>query len=171
MKQESRIITFIIIGLGVAFGLTLSSCKKAETGPTGKNGADGNANVYSTGPVNLDSLWVYNSGDDFYLATLTSSAITQEVVDNGLVMAYLKFGNTGWFALPISNLFVPDDVFAFEIAAGQVKFHYLDNNGSTTTADVSNFGILVRVVIIPAQLKKPNVDHLNYNEVTAAYNL
>jgi hypothetical protein len=171
MKQAGKIITTAATGLVILFGLTLNACKKAETGPAGKNGTDGNANVYSTGIVNLDSLWVYNSVDDFYTATLTSAVITQEVVGNGFVMAYIHSGNGGWLALPLSNLFTSGDIFAFEIVNGGVKFHYMDGNSSTTTTDISNYGLLVRVVIVPAQMKKPSVDYMNYEEVKEAYNL
>jgi len=90
MKQSSKTITTLITGLAMAFGLTFSSCKKAETGPAGK---DGNANVQSTSQVDLSSLtWTYQGGpsNDSYVSIYPTSAITQDVVDKGLVMVYIK---------------------------------------------------------------------------------
>jgi|GEM_PF-1895869 len=167
MEQSSKRITTLVIGLFMAFGLTFSSCKKAETGPAGK---DGNANVQSTGEVDLSSLWIYNSGDDFYKATVTTSLITQEIADNGLVMAYVKQSG-GWIAIPISSLVTDGDRLAYEIENGAVNLYYEDLNGATTTYDIISVGLKVRLVIIPAQLKKPAIDYSNYLEVKEAYNL
>jgi hypothetical protein len=173
MKQASKTIMTLITGLVMVFGLTLNSCKKAETGPAGKNGIDGNANVQSVGEVDLSSLtWTYqgSSASDLYSCTFSTSAITQDVLDNGLVMAYVKTSN-GWLALPFSAVMYNTDDLIFEIVNGGVNFYYRDNNELTTTADPSSISLIVRMVIIPAQIKKPNVDHYSYDEVKAAYNL
>lgn len=173
MKQSSKTIMTLITGLVMAFGLTFSSCKKAETGPAGKNGIDGNANVQSTGEVDLNSLtWNYQGSpaNDLYVSVFPTSTVTQEVVDNGLVMAYLKTSG-GWVALPFSGVMDGTDDITFEIVNGAVKFYYRDNDELTTTPDPSVIALIARIVIIPAQIKKPNVDHYNYEEVKAAYNL
>jgi hypothetical protein len=173
MKQSSKTITTLLTGLVMTFGLTFSSCKKAETGPAGKNGADGNANVQSTGEVDLISLtWNYQGdpSNDAYVSVFPTSAITQNVVDKGLVMAYIKTLD-GWAPLPFSAVIYGTDDITFEIVNGAVRFYYRDNNELTTTFDPSNTSLIVRMVIIPAQIKKPNVDHYNYQEVKEAYNL
>jgi hypothetical protein len=170
MKQSSKTITTLVTGLIMAFGLTFSSCKKAETGPAGK---DGNANVQSTGEVDLSSLtWTYQGdpSNDAYSCVYSNSAITQDVLDKGLVMAYIKTLN-GWAPLPFSAVIYGTDDITFEIVNGEIRFYYRDNNELTTTYDPSNTSLIVRVVIIPSQIKKPNVDHYNYQEVKEAYNL
>ncbi|WP_341900641.1 hypothetical protein [Fluviicola taffensis] len=173
MKQASKTIGTLFTGLVMAFGLTFSSCKKAETGPAGKNGTDGNANVQSTGEVDLNVLtWTYQgtAASDSYVSVFPTALITQEVVDKGLVMAYIKTG-IGWAPLPFSGIMSGTDDITFEILNGSVKFYYRDNDELTTTPDPSSISLIVRIVIIPAQIKKPNVDHYNYQEVKAAYNL
>lgn len=174
MKQAIKTMTMAITGIVLAFGLTLSSCKKAETGPAGKNGINGNANVQHSGEIDLSTLVWTQAGGDYYSTEIGWNAITQEVCETGLVMAYVKFNEAGaWIALPFSGLFYDNDDLLFDIINGGVRFYYRDNNSSTTTNNPSVFGatIIVRIVAIPSQIKKPNVDHYNYEEVKTAYNL
>lgn len=173
MKQSGKIIATLLIGIVMALGLTLSSCKKAETGPAGKNGADGNANVQSTGQIDLGSLgWTYQGdpSNDAYVSVYPLASVTQEVVDKGLVMAYVKTLD-GWVALPFSAAMYETDDLTFEMVPGAVRFYYRDNNELTTTIDPSVTSLIVRIVVVPALIKKPGVDHSNYQEVKAAYHL
>ena len=90
-----------VVFAGLAF--VLVSCQKGATGPAGANGATG-----ATGPAGPDSVihskWVTlsmsiagtqaNSGggiDTFYTQTITAPAITQRILDSGLVLTYLSF--------------------------------------------------------------------------------
>lgn len=173
MKQSGKRIATLITGLVMAVGLTLSSCKKAETGPAGKNGADGNANVQSTGQIDLGALgWTYQGdpSNDSYVSVFPMASITQEVVDKGLVMAYVKTLD-GWVALPFSGAMYDTDDLTFEFVNGMVRFYYRDNNELTMTTDPSVTSFIVRIVLVPAQIKKPGVNHCSYQEVKAAYNL
>lgn len=170
MKQSSKRITTLVTGLIMAFGLIFSSCKKAETGPAGK---DGNANVQSTGEVDLSSLtWTYQGdpSNDAYSCVYSNSAITQDVLDKGLVVAYIKTTD-GWAALPFAAVLYETDDLTFEFVNGAVRFYYRDNNELTTTSNPTITSLITRIVIIPAQIKKPDVDHSDYLEVKEAYNL
>jgi hypothetical protein len=171
MKQFSKTISTLVTGMVLLLGLTISSCKKAEAGPAGKNGQDGNANVQSTGEIDLGSLtWAYQSAGDAYVTIYPMAAVTQDVVDKGLVMAYIKTTD-GWAALPFSAVMYDTDNITFEVMNGAVRFYYRGNDESTTTVDPSITTLIVRIVIVPAMIKKPNVDHYDYEEVKEAYQL
>lgn len=171
MKQLSKTMSTLVTGMVLLLGLTVSSCKKAEAGPAGKNGTDGNANVQSTGEINLASLtWAYQAAGDAYVTVYPMAAATQDVVDKGLVMAYIKTTD-GWAALPFSAVMYDTDNITFEVINGAVRFYYRGNDQSTTTVDPSITTLIVRIVIIPAQIKKPHVDHYSYEEVKTAYHL
>jgi hypothetical protein len=167
MKQAIRIIASTL--LLVVFSLTTTSCEKAEAGPAGANGtngADGNANVISSGEINLDSLWT-QQGNGYYTAVCNNEQITTDVAENGLVMAYKRVANS-WVALPLSNFFTVGDHLKFYVLDGSVKFEY---SADTGTPSPIGDNWTVRIVIVPAGMKKPLVNHLNYTEVKEAYNL
>lgn len=76
--------------------LIFGACKKtSEPGPTGPAGATGNANVKSE----LDTAFTWTYGSTSYGAAITVSNITQDIVDNGAVLVYMKVG-TDWQPLP-----------------------------------------------------------------------
>lgn len=167
MKPAIKIFT--VSFLLVAFNLVNTSCEKAEIGPAGTNGAngmDGNANVISTGEINLDSLWTL-TGNGYYIAVCTNEQITADVAENGLVMAYKRVANS-WVALPLSNFFTVGDHLNFYVLDGSVKFEY---SADTGTPSPIGDNWTVRMVIVPAGMKKPSVNHLDYTEVKEAYNL
>jgi len=143
--------------------LIFSNCKKAEkgdVGATGKDGINGNANIISSNTVLINS-FVYYSSIKEYQASLTLSAINQDVLDKGAVMVYLSGGSNNWYPLPISD----GSTVSYEIHLGGLTVFYFNNDN--TTPSNPNGLYTVRVVVIPSQIIKtnPNIDLTNYAEV------
>jgi hypothetical protein len=164
MKNLSK-ISMILLGMSLCF----TQCKKAEKGPKGDKGdpgAVGNANVVTTNTVELKS-WSYDSTGDIYTTSITSPALTQSVMDNGLVMVYIK--DDGWIPLPYVGLSSPTDFLTFQILPGSVLISYFDN--VDPTENPNSFGIVVKVVIIPKAAAKPAVNHEDYSQVKQSYSL
>lgn len=76
----------IILGVFALTALTFGDCTKAKDGAPGAQGPEGNANVIGSNTVTASN-WTLNSGIMYY-ATLTSSNITQAIVDKGVVLVY-----------------------------------------------------------------------------------
>src|SRR5450759_342988 len=71
-------------------------------GTNGTNGTDGNANINGTNTVALNSgSWIANVSS--FVATFSTTAITQAIVDNGAVMVYEQSASF-WLALPCTCL-------------------------------------------------------------------
>ncbi|MBK9798282.1 MAG: hypothetical protein IPP56_00630 [Bacteroidetes bacterium] len=90
-KIKSILSLFLMAGL-----LLFNSCAKdGETGPTGATGAagaDGNANVKSFKFTVTNSQWTILASDTwqyFY----SCPAVTQDILDNGMVMVYWDANN------------------------------------------------------------------------------
>ena len=78
-------------------------------GANGTNGTNGNANVKSTTFNVAAGDWITLGTSGVYYNKAFAS-LTQDIVDNGLVMCYLKSGSA-WVALPVTtgveaNIFV-----------------------------------------------------------------
>ena len=129
-------------------------------GAAGSNGADGNANVSS---VLLTNRSVILTG----FTQFSVPAITQDVVDKGLVLMFFRItgSNSGFFAMPYAE-------------AGQTLA--LSSYGVGYVSVKSNFtasGLDFRVVIIQGTslttfgAAHPNVNLRNYSEVASALHL
>ena len=157
MKKITKTLAMGIIALTLLF----TGCKKdpGPAGPQGPAGANGNANVQSTTFMNQG--FYYVSANNDYELNLSIPSISQGVLDKGAIMVYFQTSanSSTWIPLPFSY--------------GNINITYgvqLSNiNVVSTNSSTAFFNF--RVVVIPAAMKKPSVDHSNYNEVKAAYNL
>ena len=149
-----------------AMAVVFTNCKKGDTGPAGKdgtNGTNGNANVISTNNVTISS-WSLNSG--VYTAGISAAGITQDIVDRGVVMVFIKYGSQ-WVSLPdITGK--NSTVFAYNV--GNIDLINSNSDGTTPTNPGTQ---TFRVVIISASNKimNPNVNLKNYSEVKQALQL
>lgn len=167
MKKQIKISAIIMTVLATALFLNFTSCKKGDTGPAGAKGDPGKNGIsnITTYTANVTSAnWVLNSPD--YETTLLTPNLNSSIVNGGAVMVYI--GNntsTSWSALPFSYQTVQ---FSYTYSLGQVLISVGLSNGSV----VSNPGnCTFKIVIIPFDYLKPNVNINNYNEVKKAYNL
>ncbi|MFI5218370.1 MAG: collagen-like protein [Bacteroidia bacterium] len=160
-----------------SISLLISCAKDGETGPqgpagvngtNGTNGQDGNANVHTQ--TFTVSNWYYIAPS--YGVDIADFDITQDIVDNGLVMVYTSNGSGGWQALPYTAY--PSSSYS----STYVFVHYL--NGVTiwkTDSDLTqpvNPGTRTYKVIAVAEaprIANPNVNWNNYEEVKETFNL
>jgi hypothetical protein len=101
------------------------SCKKTETGPAGATGATGSANVkYSTwNTLNM----TYSTADSMYEQTITADSITQNILDNGVILTYLKSTDTTTGVTTIVNA---NTFFQELFTVGSIKlFSFLNFSG------------------------------------------
>jgi hypothetical protein len=133
-------------------------------GTNGTNGVNGNANVIGTATVALTSGSWTASSKAFYVI-LNVPAVTQAIVDKGVVLVYEQFGSS-WVALPYTGG-IASRYFMF--ALNYVTIFYQNTDGSQTT----NPGNLTyRVVAISSSVAaaNPNVNWGNYEEVMKILN-
>ena len=158
-----------IIGMfALVCGLLFTNCKKeGPQGPAGKDGTNGNANVVSSSITS--SSWVYSSPS--WSINFTYGAITQDIIDRGAVLVYMKVGSA-YNQIPIT--FYPANNYSrtYDISTyvGGVTIYCTDSDLTQPT----NPGTLTfKVVVIAASqlIKNPNVDLKNYTAVKQAFNI
>jgi hypothetical protein len=113
-------------------------------GSTGATGATGNANVIGTNSFNLSFTYNYNSGNDYYDALVNSTAITQSILDKGVVLVYEKVGVNQWMQW---NYTIGSTYFIFNFTLGKLYFQIKNASGATGAPGVKT----IRAVIIPSQ--------------------
>lgn len=171
-----------LFGFAILAMMFLSSCTKPEVGPigpagtagtngkdgtagtNGTNGINGNANVIGTNTVALNSGSWTASGNAFY-AVFTTTAITQAIMDKGVVMVYEQSASL-WRALPYTSGIV-SKFFSFTL--NTVYLYYQNTDGSQTTNPGNQ---TYRIVAISASVAKayPNMNWGNYEEVKTIIN-
>jgi hypothetical protein len=155
------------------FSLFLVSCSEdGVDGIDGVDGVDGNANVigsteFSTSTTN----WSSSFGGAIWTANLTgASAITQDVVNRGIVSVFRKYTNNGviqWAALPDTNTNIN---ISYQYGVGTITFLAQ----STNAVAFSNPGAITfrYVVISPSnRMANPNTNWNDYEQVKSALNL
>jgi len=159
--------------------LILNGCAKdGETGPAGKDGQNGNANVSCSTVTTLNN-WnsAYDDGIYFtYEHDVYWTGLTQAIKDKGVVMVYYMDGpNNDWVAIPYTQ----EDTGYFEqvayyFGAGKLTMEITgyDNSGSPG-ASAYNGVFIIRIVAIAAssRVAHPEVDLKNYNEVKKIFNI
>lgn len=158
----------IKIGIMALLIMVISSCKKEVVGPQGEQGIQGeqgNANVIGTNEFTLNSSHWTQSGDQWYSGA-TTTAITQDIVNSGLVQVFIKYGSE-WWALP-DQAGVNQTSFGY--SNGSISILNQNTNGTTPPNPGTK---TFRVVIISSGmiLSNPDVDWSNYKDVEKAMNL
>lgn len=170
-----RAQNIIIFGL---IGFIISSCEISvgPEGPAGRDGRDGQVEIYN-------GLFTINSDNDFgvvdefvSVASYAWEILDVNTVDEGLVLAYIRFeGSTSWQSLPLSTPFENDVVvlrYGFDIDNFDLIIE-----GETAKNNELNEGIFdgdtIRVIAIPPSLlfKGKGIDYNNYQQVINTYNL
>jgi hypothetical protein len=152
----------------IIFGIALISivgCTKE--GPTGPAGANGNANVVSS--TISSSNWVFNSPS--WSNTFTYPAITQDIIDKGAVLVYLKNGQA-YSQLPLTIFQSASYSTSLEVASfpGGVKIFWTDSD-LTQPNNPGNKEFKIVVIAASGLAQNPNLDFENYDAVKRAYNL
>ena len=151
--------------------VTFTNCKKGDTGPAGKDGSNGNANVQSV-TLNANS-WTWDNVDKWSYVTFSNvSILTNDVVNGGAVMLYE--GSSGaYIALPYtigiglsSNQTL---VTNFSYATNSIFIWKSLSDGANASPNPEQY----KLVCIPksAKMANPNVNWENYSEVKQILNL
>ena len=149
-----------------ATGNTGATGPTGPQGPSGSNGADG-ANG-TDGTMSVKSYLLINKS-----VTLTGftnfaiPAITQDIVDKGVVLAYFRTtGSTGaYYALPYSEAGRTITLSDFGVGYVNIK------------ANFSQTGLDFKIVVMPGgsvttlQLAHPNINFKNYSEVATVLHI
>jgi len=82
---------FFVIIAGVGF--VVLGCSKGSTGPAGPKGPAGPDSVMHSAWITLAPAFV--AADTAYEQTITAPAITQSIINNGIILTYLDVGGSG----------------------------------------------------------------------------
>lgn len=162
-----KVIKLMTIGLLISGVTLLTNCSKEEgpAGPTGPAGKDGNANVRSSTIFISGSEWTTSTGEAF--VTKQVAEITSEIVDNGVVMVYMKTDNA-WEALPSTYTSFLGEVFTFgySIEPGKLNLKITSNMILTfTAANIGDNDFRIAVISAAARVQNPEMDIYDYSQV------
>lgn len=161
--------------------LLLASCAKDKYQPKGDyqpSGNYGNASISSSADLAVfpaDYTTVWSNGVDYdFSAQISCNLISQKVLDNGIVMAYMKDttnGNNMFYALPFSNSqnstsaeFSLHANFFYTLNTFYFRLHGFDKLGPTTPADFGT--VILRIVVFSNARQIPeNLSLTNYQQV------
>lgn len=165
-------------------------------GQDGQDGEDGNANVFSSGWVEYDeAVWTEVTGEfgiDYRNYPIEEAEITQDIVDNGVVLVYNRFVITGThvYTLPFTENITSNDpngqTISYQFEVNELVLKMRNASGSGDPGTFGGPGIAeFRYIVIPstnggrpfnletltADLAAKGVNINNYNEVLAYYQL
>ncbi len=152
-------------------------------GTDGTNGANGNANVQTF--LFTDPEW---NTVGVSIMELNIPAITEDVMNNDLILGYLRLGSINWYS---TDTYLPSGYLRsfVELENYTIRAHNLDNTNDATPPIVAVAKIIIiestnttettgngRVAVSPQQailnqLATAGVDINDYEQVAAYYNL
>jgi hypothetical protein len=141
-------------------------------GNDGNDGTDGNANVFGSNTFALTtSNWTAEAGGAFWTSSIVgASAITQSIVDRGIVSVFRRYtqnGQTVWSPLPDTNTNIN---LSYEYGVGTINLFVQ----STNAVAISNPGAMTLryVAISPSKrMANPNTNWKDYKQVKSTLHL
>jgi hypothetical protein len=167
MKQKSLLLPLAWILVVVLFfgcskagpaGATGPQGSQGSAGPTGPQGDTGTANVlYSQWTDFTAANWsasVSEYGQALRLYTISASAVSEGIIDSGVVVVYLRMGNLPPQILPVIIYNITetfDQYLGYGLTLGNITidFYNLNNNTDPGTFTSTNGQIVYRYIIIP----------------------
>lgn len=139
-----------LLGLMMSAALVLSGCEGPE-GPRGSAGPEGSANVIYSDWYSPET-WV--AGVTFGTAersfTMETTALTQEIVDYGVIMVYIRVVGLDPAISPLPVTFESENLnFLFRPQAGSIKVVYYSTVSPDVTPEVIPSNNQIRYVLIP----------------------
>jgi len=169
-KLKISLLAATVIG----FASLNTGCKK-----TTENITQGTDSVYSSGwlTYQMQEVPLDNVGDSGYEATFTNSAITQAIVNNGVILSYLGVSESTGTGTTTDTLAESASEFGIytTFAPGSVTIETYStalNGAGDLSSDVS--GYFYRYVIVPGSvlastgLTKQQAKSMSYTAITAA---
>lgn len=165
--KTASFFTMLTLACGLLFTNCAKDGKTGPAGPAGANGTNGNANVVSSSITS--SSWVYTAPS--WGITFTYPAITQDIIDKGAVLVYLKVGSA-YNQLPLTIYQSASYSSTYEVSTvvGGLTIFATDSDLTQPTNPGSK---TFKVVVIAAsgRAANPNVNYNDYNAVKKAFNL
>ena len=128
--KKLRLVSFCALAISL---LAISCSKKGDTGPAGPPGPAGPDSVSYSAWTALNL--VYNTTDSLFEQTIAAPAITQAVLDKGIILSYVEFTDQGGN----TNVFNASELVYVTYSVGSISIASL--NGYT--------GLQFRYVIVP----------------------
>ena len=164
---------------------SMSSCSKegaagpsGPQGPAGTNGVNGNANVKSFQYVVNTTDWTWNSTNFVFYVDIPCAAITDDILNNGMVVGYRKTGTVGspsWTSMP--NVVWPDpsqitsttyELIYHTLGSFRLRYYWSDYRQTAPTS-TQTFKILV--VSGTGKMANPGLEWSKYEQVKKGLNL
>jgi hypothetical protein len=160
--KYTKTISKLLLLVTITF---FSSCKKE--GPAGLAGKDGNANVVSS--TITSSSWAYTAPS--WATTFDYPAITQDIINSGAVLVYLKVGNN-YNQLPLTFYQTSSYSSTIEVSTfvGGLSLLWTDSD-LTQPNNPGSPTFKIVVIASSGMIQNPNVDYSNYEDVKATFNL
>jgi hypothetical protein len=170
------------LSLFLFISILMVSCQKGDTGPVGPVGPAGPTGPQgpqgATGTTNvIYSDWLSVSAEEWKDTTManvtraqrvikTASALTQNIIDNGVILVYLNNDVTNYYQLPFTYNINPARVHNYIPLVGKFIFYEYATNGSGGLTSTTN---KYRYILIPGSIKTNgrtlNWSSMNYKEV------
>jgi hypothetical protein len=182
MKKLISFLCMPALALVVFIGCEGPEGPQGDQGPQGEQGIQGiqgeqgdpgTANVIYSDWATLDGSWRDSTifGANFKVNHLNAPSLTQDIMDNGVVLCYVKY-LTHIVALPYTN---NTYTLGFHIDLGRIVFSTLktDYTGGVVLSSNMNF----RYVLIPggvaASGTKSTIDYtkLTYDQICKVFNI
>ena len=87
--KNLKLFSILFAGITIA----VIGCSKGSTGPAGPAGPAGPDSVMHSAWINLAPTFV--TADSAWEQTINAPAITQKIIDNGIILTYLDVGGSG----------------------------------------------------------------------------
>lgn len=141
---------FTVLIAGVA--LVVLGCSKGSTGPEGPKGPAGPDSVVHSSWITLSMTgYLDNNSDTFYYEALHAPAITQRILDSGIILTYLDLPDPGTGADNLVNA----ALYFTEYYAVDSIYLYSLPGGFTSGIDFS--GLTYRYVVVPGSVLAGNI--------------
>lgn len=155
----------------LACGLLFTNCSKDDNtgpaGPAGANGTNGNANVVSS--TFTSSSWLYTAPS--WVVSFLYPAITQDIIDKGAVLVYLKVGSA-YSQLPLTIYQVSTFSSTYEVSTvvGGLSIRATDSDLTQPNyPGLKEFKVVV--IAASGRAANPSINYNDYNAVKKAFNL
>ena len=171
----------LILVLSVSCAKDGANGADGADGAQGPAGADGNANVISSGWVAYDDANWSALSNEFGISyrnyPISVSEITQDIVDNGVILVYTRF-STDTYVLPFTDKIVggaENQILSFRVNTNiiTIKMRNESGSGDPGTFSGNSTSNQYRYIIIPSGTNKTNVNFkkMSYQEVIDYFNL
>lgn len=161
----------VALFLFVACATMFSACtKEGPKGDTGPAGPKGNANVVSSSVTAFASDWQYTAPS--WRMNIAYPAITQDILDNGAVLVYMKNNQSSWSQLPLTIYQSATYSTSIEVVTGLggLSIFWTD---SDLLQPINPGGATFKIVVVAASgmALNPDVDLNDYQAVQRAFDL